>query len=183
MPVIILIAIIVLLLLITVGYYNKFVSYKNKVKEAWSSIDIQLKRRFDLIPNLVEIVKGYASHEKQLLSDITENRSIGIKAKTVAEHAHSANFLSEALGKLFAVAENYPDLKANSNFIELQQSLQKIEDEIQMARRYYNAVVRDNNTALEMFPGLIFANLFNFKPFEYFEINETQRENVNVKFQ
>lgn len=182
MPIIILLVVIVLLILMIIGYYNKFVSFKNKAKEAWSSIDIQLKRRFDLIPNLVETVKGYASHEKQLLSDITDKRAMGINAKTVAEQAHSANFLSEALGKLFAVAENYPDLKANASFIELQRNLQKIEEEIQMARRYYNAVVRDNNTALEMFPGMIFANMFGFKPFDFFEIIETQRENVNVKF-
>jgi LemA protein len=176
------IAIIAFIAFITIIYYNKFVKYRNKVKEAWSSVDVQLKRRYNVIPNLVETVKGYASHEKEVMESLTLARTKAIEAGNVNDQAAAENSISSALKSVFAVAENYPDLKANTNFLQLQESLLSVEDEIQMSRRYYNAVVKENNTALEQFPGVFFAMMFGFSTSDYFEIFGEERENVKVKF-
>jgi len=178
----IILGVILFFILIGIVYYNSFVTLKNKVKESWSSIDVQLKRRYDLIPNLLETVKGYASHEKEILEEVSRVRSAGIGANTVLSQAQAENEITNTLTKLFAVVENYPDLKANQNFMDFQQSLSQIESEIQMSRRYYNAIVRDFNTAIEKFPGVLFARIFNFRVFDFFEILDSEKENVKVKF-
>lgn len=162
--------------------YNKFVRLKNHIDEALSSIDVQLKRRYDLIPNLVEIVKGYAKHEQTTLEKVINARNIAQNAKNFGQKAKAENILSETLKSLFAIAENYPDLKANQNFLELQKSLKEIEENIQYARRYYNAEVRDYNILCEAFPTNIIAQMFMFKKREFFEIPEAERENVKITF-
>lgn len=165
--------------------YNGLVKARQMVREAWSGIDVQLKRRADLIPNLLETVKGYASHEKDTLSEVTEmrTRAQGVPAGDVAGRAVAEGMLSQALGKLFAVAEAYPDLKANENFRDLQQSLDKMETEIQMARRYYNGAARDLNVQVESFPSNLVANTFKFEQADYFEIeNDADRAVPEVDF-
>ncbi len=154
--------------------YNALVRARQMTREAWSGIDVQLKRRADLIPNLVETVKGYASHESQTFSEVTEMRSraANVDQNDVKGRAAAEGMLSQALGRLFAVAEAYPDLKANQNFIELQSSLDKVEHEIQMARRYYNGAARDLNVKVESFPSNIVANTFKFHQADYFEITD-----------
>lgn len=153
-----------------VGIYNGLVRKRNLVQEGWSGIDVQLKRRADLIPNLVETVKGYASHERAALDRVTELRAESMKAQAPAEKGRVEGMLSGALGNLLAVAENYPDLKASQNFIELQGSLADVEEQIQFARRYYNGAVRDLNIAVESFPSNLVANAFGFKQAEFFEL-------------
>jgi LemA protein len=153
-----------------VGIYNGLVRKRNLVQEGWSGIDVQLKRRADLIPNLVETVKGYASHERAALDRVTELRAESMKAQAPAEKGRVEGMLSGALGNLLAVAENYPDLKASQNFIELQGSLAEVEEQIQFARRYYNGAVRDLNIAVESFPSNLVANAFGFKQAEFFEL-------------
>ncbi len=175
-----------------VAAYNRFVRLRNRAEEAWSDIDVQLKRRYDLIPNLVETVKGYAKHEKDVLEAVTAARAqataITIDAATVtpeqmAQFAAVQEGLSGALSKLLAVAENYPDLKASANFLELQRELTDTENKIQAARRFYNSVVRDFNTAIEQFPGNLIAGMFHFVKRSFFEIDDAaQREAVKVKF-
>jgi LemA protein len=168
-----------------VGAYNGLVALRNKVQEAWSGIDVQLKRRYDLIPNLVNTVKGYASHEAATLEKVIQarNQAISVKTGDVQGQAEAETMLSGALRQFFALSESYPDLKANTNFIELQRSLTQIEDQIQSARRYYNALVRDNNTKVESFPTNLIANNFGFVKYEYFEItDDSQRDNVKVQF-
>jgi len=163
--------------------YNRLVVLRNRTKEAWSDIDVQLKRRYNLIPNLVETVKGYAAHERELFEKVTEARSRAIGAKTVKERSEAENMLSSTLKTLFAVAENYPQLKASQNFLELQRELRDTEDKIQAARRFYNSNVRDLNIKIESFPAKIIANLFAFKKMDLFEIEEpAAREPVKVKF-
>jgi len=162
--------------------YNRFVSLRNRAKEAWSDIDVQLKRRYDLIPNLVETVKGYASHERELLEKVTQARAQAMGAQTIKEKGKAENFLSSTLKSLFAVSENYPDLKASVNFLELQRELRDTEDKIQAARRFYNTNVRDLNTKTESFPDKIVAQAFGFKSMEFFEIEGEAREPVAVKF-
>lgn len=165
--------------------YNGLVKARQMVREAWSGIDVQLKRRADLIPNLLETVKGYASHEKDTLAEVTEmrTRAQGVPAGDVAGRAAAEGMLSQALGKLFAVAESYPDLKANENFRDLQQSLDKMETEIQMARRYYNGAARDLNVQVESFPSNLVANTFKFEQADYFEIeNDADRAVPEVDF-
>jgi len=162
--------------------YNRFVSLRNRAKEAWSDIDVQLKRRYDLIPNLVETVKGYAAHERELLEKVTQARSQAMQAQTIKEKGEAENFLSSTLKSLFAVSENYPDLKASVNFLELQRELRDTEDKVQAARRFYNTNVRDLNIRIESFPDKIIAQAFGFKPMEFFEIGEAVREPVSVKF-
>ncbi|WP_022851561.1 LemA family protein [Limisalsivibrio acetivorans] len=174
--------IVVLLVALFIFYYNKFVSLRNQSEAAWSDIDVQLKRRYDLIPNIVETVKGYASHEKDTFEEVTRARAEAMNAQGVERQAEAENMLTGALKSLFALSENYPELKANTNFLELQRTLQETEDSIQLARRYYNAVVRDFNTLTDTFPSVIIANMFSFTKLEYFEIEDTQRENVQVKF-
>lgn len=165
--------------------YNGLVKARQMVREAWSGIDVQLKRRADLIPNLLETVKGYASHEKDTLAEVTEmrTRAQGVPAGDVAGRAVAEGMLSQALGKLFAVAEAYPDLIANENFRDLQQSLDKMETEIQMARRYYNGAARDLNVKVESFPSNLVANTFKFEQADYFEIeNDADRAVPKVDF-
>lgn len=165
-----------------IGVYNNLITLKNKVDEGWADIDTQLKRRYDLIPNMVETVKGYAKHEKETLENVTKARNVAMGATDPTAKAQAENMLSGALKTLFAVAENYPELKADKNFLELQTTLKEIEEHIQLSRRYYNATVRDFNTKLEVFPNNIVAGMFGFKRRDFFEIDEGQRENVKVSF-
>jgi LemA protein len=168
-----------------VSLYNKLVKLRNMCDQAWSDIDVQLQRRYDLVPNLVETVKGYASHEKGTLEAVIKARqqAVDIKADDLVQKANAENVLTKTLRQLFAVAEAYPDLKANQNFLELQNELTQIEDHLQQARRYYNAVVRDNNNAVDMFPSNIIANMFHFSRREYFELeNQEAKQAPKVKF-
>lgn len=166
-----------------IAIFNSLVVLKNRAKEAWSDIDVQLKRRYDLIPNLVETVKGYATHEKELLEKVTQARANAMNAQGLQAKADAENMLSETLKSLFAVSENYPDLKASANFLELQRELTDTEDKIQAARRFYNTNVRDLNIKIESFPSSVIANAFGFKKMELFQIaNEIEREPVSVKF-
>jgi len=165
--------------------YNRFVTLTNRTEEAWSDIDVQMKRRYDLIPNLVETVKGYATHEASTLQKVTEARTKAMGAQTVAEHAEAENMLTGALKSLFAVSEAYPDLKANSNFVELQRELSDTENKIQAARRFYNSVVQELQNAIEMFPSNLIGNTFGFKTREFFQLGESEqaaREPVKVSF-
>ncbi|HXK38665.1 MAG: hypothetical protein A2131_01900 [Candidatus Sungbacteria bacterium GWC2_49_10] len=165
--------------------YNRFVRLTNRCEEGWSDIDVQLKRRYDLIPNLVETVKGYAKHEAGTLQKVTEARTNAMGAQSIGEHAAAENMLTGALKSLFAVAESYPDLKANTNFVELQRELSDTENKIQAARRFYNSVVIELQNALEQFPTNIVGNMFGFKTREFFELAEGEqaaREPVKVSF-
>jgi LemA protein len=162
--------------------YNSLVTLRNRAKEAWSDIEVQLKRRYDLIPNLVETVKGYAAHEKDVLERVTQARNLAIGAKTMKERRDAENLLSETLKSLFAVSERYPDLKASTNFLELQRELRDTEDKIQAARRFYNGNVRDLNIKIESFPANIIASIFGFEKMELFEIPEAEKEAPTVKF-
>ena len=165
------------------GTYNGFIKLRNFKEEAWSGIDVQLKRRFDLIPNLVETVKGYAAHEQQTFEDITRARSAVTQSGADPEKRIEAeNALTGTLRTLFAVAESYPELKANTNFLGLQEELSKIEDELQLARRYYNGTARNLNNAVERFPANLVANLFGFKAAPYFEAAEAEKAAPQVKF-
>ena len=181
----ILVAIVAILVIITIVGYNALVVKRNRTRNAWHQIDVQLRRRYDLIPNLVETVKGYAAHERQTLENVTAARKLGMDAKTVQDAAKANSMLSETLKSLFAVAEAYPDLKANQNFLALQEELRTIEEKIAFARQFYNDVVMNYNTATEKFPGIIFASIFAFKRFEFWEIPEeaeAAREPVKVEF-
>lgn len=181
----IIIGIIVLLLLWGISLYNSLVKAKIKVDNSWSDIRVFLKKRFDLVPNLVNTVKGYATHERVTFEKITEARTAVTQAPEddVQAQSHANVQLSGALGRLFAVAENYPDLKANQNFLELQNALSNIEGDLGNARRYYNATVRDYNTAIQQFPGLLFAGSMGFKSREFFELEDPREaKNVEVKF-
>lgn len=178
-----LVILVVLIAFGVVGLYNSFVKLRIKVDEAWSDIDTQLKRRYDLIPNLVETVKGYAKHEADTLENVVKARNIAMSTNgDAAKQAEAENMLTGALKSIFALAESYPDLKANTNFVELQNTLTEVEEHIQLSRRYYNGSVRDYNTAISVFPGNIVAGMFNFGKREFFEIEEEQRENVKVEF-
>ena len=165
-----------------ISTYNKFVKIRNTIDNAWAQIDVQTKKRFDLVPNLVETVKGYAAHEKSVFTDVTEARAATSKAGTVEGKAQAENMLTGALKSLFAVSENYPDLKANQNFLMLQEELSGIENKIAYARQFYNDVVMKWNQQREVFPSVLIANMFGFKPREYFEIEEAAREVVKVEF-
>ena len=168
-----------------VAIYNALVKAAQMVKEAWSGIDVQLKRRSDLIPNIVESIKGYAGHEKDTLREVTEMRTRvqAVPEGDIAGRAVAEGLLGQALGKLMAVAEAYPDLKANENFLQLQQTLDKIEGEVQMSRRYYNGAARDLNVKVESFPSNFVANYFKFQTAEFFEIEDAGDRNVpEVKF-
>jgi LemA protein len=171
-----LMSVISIVALVVVGYvllaYNGLVRRRNQADEAWSDIDIQLKRRHNLIPNLVETVKGYATHERQAFENVTQARARALGAQTPAEHVNAENALTATLKTLFAVTENYPDLKANANFLELQRELSDTENKIQAARRFYNTTVRDFNTAIQSVPTNIIASLFNFKAREFFEVED-----------
>ena len=158
--------------------YNKLVKNSNIVKEAWSGIDVQLKQRYNLIPNLIKIVKGYMGHEKQLLEDITLLRTKAISTDNIKDQGLTESILGEQLNNLFIVAEDYPELKANENFLDLQHKLTDVEDLIQKSRRFYNGAVRNNNIAVESFPSNIVANLFRFKQEDFFEIGDPQERKV-----
>lgn len=174
---------LLLLVLAVIGLYNSFVRLRIKVDEAWSDIDTQLKRRYDLIPNIIETVKGYAKHEATTFENVVEARNKAMNAQgNVADQAQAENMLSGTLKSLFALAESYPELKANTNFLELQNTLREVEEHIQLSRRYYNGSVRDYNTAISVFPGSLIAGTFNFTKREFFEIAEQERENVKVDF-
>lgn len=181
----IVLGVLALIVLWVVLAYNGFVSLRNRAKEAWSDIDVQMKRRYDLIPNLVDTVKGYAAHESGTLQKVTEARTAAMGAQTVEQHAEAENMLSGALKSLFAVSESYPDLKANTNFLELQRELADTENKIMASRRFYNATVQTLNTALEQFPGNVIARPFGFAPMDLFELSEADaaaREPVKVSF-
>jgi len=164
--------------------YNKFVRLVNRTDEAWADIDVQLKRRYDLIPNLIETVKGYAKHEAGTFEKVTEARTKAMGAQTVEEQAEAENMLTGALKSIFALSENYPELKANENFLELQRELSDTENKIQAARRFYNTNVRDLNTAVEVFPNNVVAGMFGFNKRDFFEIEEgsAEKEPVKVSF-
>ncbi len=182
-PIQIILLVVALVFFWIISAYNRLVTLKNRAKEAWADIDIQLKRRYDLIPNLVETVKGYAAHERELFEKVTEARAKAMGAQTIKEKGEAENFLSSTLKSLFAVAENYPDLKASTNFLELQRELRDTEDKIQAARRFYNTNVRDLNIQIESFPANIIAETFRFGKIEFFEIEEAAaREPVKVQF-
>ncbi|WP_295124812.1 LemA family protein [uncultured Chitinophaga sp.] len=171
------------LLVWIVSLYNRLVARRNSVKESWSGIDVSLKKRYDLVPNLVETVKGYARHEQETLAKVTSFRTASVNAVTPGEKAEAAAGLTRALGSLMAVAEAYPDLKANTNFLQLQDELAGIENNLESARRYYNGTVRENNNLVESFPSNIIAGMFGFKTSPFFEIDNTaHRERPDVSF-
>jgi len=184
MTLIVILIIIAILVIAVVAIYNKLVRLRNTVKSSWSDVDVQCKKRFDLVPNLVETVKGYASHEKTVFEKVTEARSLAMRANSPAEMAKAENMLRDTLKSLFAVAEAYPELKANANFMQLQSQLQELENNIEYARRYYNAVVRDYNILTESFPSNIIASQFSFKKEELFQLEtpEVERKPVKVSF-
>ncbi len=178
--ILVIVAVIILWIIFT---YNGLITFRNRTKEAWADIDVQLKRRYDLIPNLVETVKGYAAHERELFEKVTEARSRAMGAGGLKEKAAAEDALSNTLKSLFAVAENYPQLRASENFQKLQDELTDTEDKIQAARRFYNGNVRDLNIKIESFPASIIASMFGFKKMEFFELAEVAaREPVKVKF-
>jgi len=179
----ILIGLVVIVIFWAVGVFNSLIRLKNRTNEAWSDIDVQLKRRHDLIPNLIETVKGYAKHERETFENVTQARTKAISAQGIAEKAKAEDALSNTLKTLFAVAEAYPDLKASANFLELQTELSDTENKIQASRRFYNGNVRDFNIRIESFPSRIVANMLRFEKREFFEIGEpTEREVPEVKF-
>ncbi len=179
----VLIGLVIFFLIYIIGTYNGFVVLKTRIQEAFSGIDVQLKRRSDLIPNLVETVKGYAKHEKTVFENVTRARSALLSAETPQEKAKANNQLTGALKTLFAVAESYPELKASSNFQELQRQLEDTEDKIAYSRQFYNSNVLDYNTKVKVFPSNIIANIFNFKAEEFFQTDEEERKKVEVKFE
>jgi len=179
----IILGIIAIIIFWLIAVYNGLIKLKNRTDEAWSDIDVQLKRRYDLIPNLVETVKAYARHESSTFQKITQARSAAMQARGPAEKAKAENMLSNTLKSLFAVAENYPDLKATQNFLQLQDELTDTENKIQASRRFYNGNVRDFNTKIQVFPNNLIANTLGFKKYEFFEVGAPEeREVVKVKF-
>ena len=184
---IIVVVVLVLIVAIIAGMYNGLVSLNERVDEAWSDITVQLKYRADLIPNVVETVKGYAKHEKETFQMVTEARSAVMGAKTVKQVAAAEKEMQGALGKIFAIAEAYPELKANTNFVKMQEQLQDVEDKIQAARRFYNAGAKELNTKIKTFPSNIVNNMFgHFKKRDYFEVEESEKAKIEkapeVKF-
>ena len=184
---IVVVVVVVLLIAMVIGAYNSLVKLDERVNEAWSDITVQLKYRADLIPNVVETVKGYAKHEKETFEMVTEARSAAMGAKTVKQAAEAEKEMQNALGKIFAIAEAYPELKANENFVKLQSQLQDVEDKIQAARRFYNAGAKELNTKIKTFPTNVINNMVgHFKPREYFEVEESEKAKIKdapeVKF-
>lgn len=177
-----LLAIGILIVIWIIAKYNQLVGLRNRIENAWSQIDVQLKRRADLIPNLVETVKGYAQHEQEVFENVTNARSAMLKAQSVRESAQAQNQMTDALKTLFAVAENYPELKANENFMMLQEELTGTASKIAYARQFYNDQVMAYNTLIQSFPVNIIANSFNFQEREYFPVDDASREDVRVKF-
>jgi len=181
--VIVVLAVLAVVLLWAVAVYNRFIGLRVRAEESWRDVDTQLKRRWDLIPNVVEAVKGYATHEREVFERVTQARARAQSAATPKEQEAAETQLRGAMLNLFAVAEAYPELKANEGFLQLQSSLGELEDAIQKSRRYYNAIVRELNTALQVFPGSLVAGIFGFKPREFFTLeDEAQREAPKVKF-
>jgi LemA protein len=181
-PLIILIVLVVLLAIYAIATYNGLISLRNKIEAAWAQIDVQLKRRFDLIPNLVETVKGYAAHEKDTLDAVITARNRAMAASSPVEAARGQNQITEALGRLFALSEAYPDLKANANFRDLQEELTSTEDKVAYSRQFYNDTVFRYNTKIQAFPSVIFANMLGFKKREFFQADDDSRGPVSVKF-
>lgn len=178
----IVLGLLILLFFYIINVYNRLIKNKNMAEEAWSGIDVQLKKRYDLIPSLVNTVKGYATHEKETLENVIKWRNQGVAANTVKDQEQAEMGLSAVLGRLIALSENYPDLKANANFQNLQQQLSEIENGIQLSRRYYNGVVRDLNILIESFPSNLVASSFGFAKRDFFEMETSQRETPEVKF-
>lgn len=181
----IILGVVAVLIIAVIAVYNGLIRSRNRVEEAWSDIDVQLKRRYDLIPNLIETVKGYAAHEKETLDRVISARNSAMSAHSGADahtQAEAENMLSSTLKSIFALAEAYPDLKANQNFLELQRELSDTENKIQASRRFYNGNVRDFNTKIEVFPTNLIAGYLGFKKREFFEANEAEKENIKVSF-
>lgn len=174
--------ILLIVVIYLISLYNRLVVLKNKVDNSWAQVDVQLKRRYDLIPNLVETVKGYATHEKEVFENIAKARQVAISAQSPAEKSQAENQLTQALRQLFAVAEAYPELKANENFMHLQNELSETENKIAYSRQFYNDTVFMYNSTIEKFPTNIFAGMFGYKKREYFETQGEEREPVKVKF-
>lgn len=173
-------AILCLLVITVIAGYNKLVGYKNRMQEAWSGIDVFLKKRHDLVPNLVAIVKAYASHEKEVVEEVTRLRSQAVQAKGAEAQMATEAGLGQALGRLMVVAEKYPDLKANTHFLELQKQLSAMEEELSLSRRYYNGTVRQNNICVERFPSNLIAGMFRFAKGKFFEIDSTEKSVSHV---
>ena len=179
----IIVGVVIVFSLWAIAIYNGFIKLINRAKEAWADIDVQLKRRYDLIPNLVETVKGYATHEREAFENVTKARAMALGAQGLEEKGKAENMLTGALKSIFAIAEAYPQLKANENFLELQRELSDTENKIQAARRFYNTNVRDLNIKTDSFPPNIIAKMFNFQKAEFFELEEeSAKEPVKVKF-
>lgn len=181
-PLLILLGVIALLVVLVISLYNRFVQLRNRIDNAWAQVDVQLRRRYDLIPNLVETVKGYASHEKETFERVTAARNAGVAAQNVADQAQAENMLTSALRQLFAVAEAYPELRANENFQQLQGELTATEGQIATARQIFNDTVLMYNNAIQTFPGVVFAGMFGFTQREFLEIEEASRAPVDVDF-
>ncbi len=182
--ILLLIGVVVVIVLLLVVVFNRFVKNKNMVKDAWSNIDVALKRRYDLIPNLVETVKGYAAHEKTTLENVinARNAAMAVPSDDINAQIKAESHLQQTLRSVFALSEAYPDLKANAGFLDLQQKLNEIEENLERSRRYYNGTVRENNTYGESLPGVLFAGMFGYQHFDYFEAEAAERENVKVSF-
>jgi LemA protein len=180
---IIIVSVIAIILIYLIAAYNRFIVLRNRIENAWAQIDVQLKRRFDLIPNLIETVKGYAKHERKVFTEVTAARTAMMSATTLKEKAKANNQLTETLKSLFAVAENYPKLEANQNFLMLQEELSGTESKIAYARQAYNDSVLLYNNGIQMFPGSVIAGMFAFTQKEFFKTEEAEKENVKVKFE
>lgn len=182
--ILVLVGILVVLALFMISVFNRFVKNRNLVHDAWSNIDVALKRRYDLIPNLVETVKGYAAHEKDTFEKVIQarNQAMAVPSGDINAQIKAENQLQQTLRSLFALGEAYPDLKASTNFLQLQDKLNEIEENLERSRRYYNGTVRENNTYGESFPGVLFAGVFKYQHFDYFETAEEERQNVKVDF-
>ena len=179
----IIVAVVAVVVFWLIAVYNGLITLKNRTDEAWSDIDVQLKRRYDLIPNLIETVKGYAQHEQGTFQKVVEARSAAMsQTGDVEAKAKAENMLSSTLKSIFALAENYPDLKANQNFLQLQDQLSDTEDKIQAARRFYNGNVRDFNTKIQVFPNNTIASMLKFKKYDFFEADAEEKKNIDVKF-
>ena len=178
----VLIGLVVLVVILFIYYYNKFVTQGNRIDNSLSQIDVQLKKRADLVPNLIETVKAYAKHEKSIMTEVTNARKVLMGAKDLPSKIKAGDNLQNALKSIFAIAENYPQLRANENFLHLQQELSAIEDKVAYSRQYYNDTILDFNNSIETFPGTFFAKLYNAKKRQFLEITESERKLVKVKF-
>ncbi len=178
----IILGVVIVLAIIIIALYNGLIRLRNQVENAWSQIDVQLKRRNDLIPNLIETVKGYAKHEKEVFTDVTKARTAMLNAGTKEAKAKASNMLSDTLKSLFAVAESYPQLRANENFLQLQEELTGTENKIAYSRQFYNDMVMKFNTKIQLFPNNVFAGMLSFTKQEMFKAEESERKNVKVKF-